>query len=93
MTLDLSALVDDFATIAAEISLLEEKAAVIKAEIIAAGQREIPGTLHKVIVSEMAGRRTVDWQGIANIYTPDNDTVQAYTKVGKPSVQVRLYGR
>lgn len=89
----LSAVVDELASVAANISTLQKREKELKAVLIASGQASIDGTEHKVSVSRLDGRVTVDWQSIAEKFSPSRQLVTAYTKHGEPYAVVRLSGR
>lgn len=90
---NLSAVVDRLAMTLSRIAELEREAAKLKAELALSGQDRIAGTLHNASISQVAGRVSIDWRAIAERMSPSRQLIAAHTKVGEPSVQVRLHAR
>ena len=89
----LAALVDRLAAIKAQGAALALEETAIKAELVASGAASIDGTLHRVAVSQCAGRVTVDWAAVAAKFNPSHQLVTAHTSTGAPFAVVRVSAR
>ena len=92
---ELSQLVDDLATVKAEISELQEAEKTYKAALIAADQKNINGTFHSVTITTTT-RTTINWEAIARAaIDPDLlvDMIEDHTTTSPPSFVVRVSAR
>ena len=80
--------VDALASLNAQIKILQEKADAIKAEILASGQDEVAGTLHKVAVVHSI-RTSLDSKKVKSL-APD---VWDACSVTQPVHSVRILAR
>lgn len=90
---ELSAVVDRLAMTLTQIAELEREAAELKARLVASGESRVAGTLHNASIARLDGRTSIDWRAIAERLSPSRQLIVAHTKVGEPSVQVRLHAR
>ena len=89
----LCALVDQLATVKAQLSDLKTLEDQLKAAIVESGQVAIDGTIHRATVSHCAGRESIDWQAIAAKYNPSRQLITAHTSTGAPYDVVRVSAR
>lgn len=89
----LSALVDQLATVKAQLSDLKTLEDQLKTAIVESGQVAIDGTMHRATVSTCAGRESIDWQAIAAKYNPSRQLITAHTSTGAPYCVVRVSAR
>ena len=89
----LSALVDQLATVKAQLSDLKTLEDQLKAAIVESGQVAIEGTMHRATVSTCAGRESIDWQAIAQKFAPSRQLITAHTSTGAPYSVVRVSAR
>lgn len=90
---ELSAMVDELASIKAQIADLEIRADTYKAALIAAEVQAVDGTQHRATISEVYPVRT-DWEAIATRLQPSAQLVRAHTtQATEPTFTVRITAR
>lgn len=90
---ELAAAVDELAAIRAEIADLKAREEIRRLFLIASGQTEIDGELHRVTIST-SYRVNIDWQTIAKKLNPSTQLITAHThKADEPTHTLRLTGR
>jgi hypothetical protein len=89
----LSALVDQLASVKAQLSDLKALEDQLKAAIVESGQMAIDGTSHRATVSHCTGREVIDWQSIAARYNPSRQLITAHTSTGAPYDVIRVSAR
>ena len=89
----LAAIVDQLASVKAQLSDLKALEDQLKAALVESGQVAIDGSAHRATVSHCAGRETIDWQAIAARYNPSRQLITAHTSTGSPYDVVRVSAR
>lgn len=90
---DLTAVVDEYAAVKAAIATLEEKEESLKAMLIAAGEKSIKGTQHKVGISWVCPKPATDYKGICDYLKVGAETLALFAVEKSPYVVCRVYGR
>lgn len=89
----LAALVDQLASVKAQLSDLKALEDQLKAALVESGQVAIDGSAHRATVSHCAGRESIDWQAIAARFNPSRQLITAHTSTGAPYDVVRVSAR
>lgn len=89
----LSALVDQLASVKAQLSDLKTLEDQLKLALVESGQVAIDGSAHRATVSHCAGRESIDWQAIAARFNPSRQLITAHTSTGEPYSVVRVSAR
>ena len=89
----LAATVDRLAQVKAQIAELQNQEAAIKAELVATGLPVIDGMYHRVAISEVAPKASIDWKAIAQHFNPSRQLVTAHTSYNEAYTTVRCYAR
>jgi len=84
--------VDKLAKLRADIDALKAEEAKLVEQLKAQGLGKYEGTEHYATVFEQAGRTSIDWQKIAMKFNPSPQLIAGNTKVGVPTVQLKLFG-
>lgn len=87
-----SQVVDDYAEVAASISILESRKKELQKEISAFHEKELKGTLHRVVVSSRPGRETFDTKAAISAGLLTQEQAAKFTKVGQPYDAILVYG-
>lgn len=85
--------VDQLGFIRAQIADLQATEKTLKAAIEAAGTPRIEGRLYKAAVILSAGRVSVDWQSVAEHFSPSRQLITAHTKTGAAFSAIRVSAR
>jgi hypothetical protein len=89
----LVSVVDELATIKAQLATLAKREAELKEILVSSGLASIDGTLHKVSISHVSGRVVTDWRTVAEKLAPSRQLVQAHTTQGAGYVAVKIFSR
>jgi hypothetical protein len=89
----LGSVVDELATIKAQLADLAKREAELKEILVSSGLASIDGTLHKVSISRVSGRIVTDWRTVAEKMGPSRQLVQAHTAQGAGYVAVKIFSR
>lgn len=85
--------VDQLGFIRAQIADLQATEKTLKAAIEAAGTPRIEGRLYKAAVILSPGRISVDWQSVANHFSPSRQLITAHTSQGAAFSAIRVSAR
>lgn len=85
--------VDQLGFIRAQIADLQATEKQLKAAIEAAGVPKIEGRLYKAAVILSAGRVSVNWQAVAEHFSPSRQLITAHTSQGNPFSAIRVSAR
>jgi hypothetical protein len=91
--IDPSSAVDQLGYIRAQIADLQAIEKTLKAAIEAAGMPRIEGRLYKAAVILSEGRVSIDWQSIANHFSPSRQLITAHTSQGAAFSAIRVSAR
>ena len=89
----LAAIVDQLASVKAQLSDLRTLEDQLKTALVESGQVAIDGTIHRATVAHCAGRESIDWQAIAAKFNPSRQLITAHTSTGEPYDVVRVSAR
>lgn len=91
-----SPLADVYGKQCADVKKLQNEADITKAALLALGESEIHGDEHKVVVTDIAPRVSVDWEALLATLVPSEKKRAAlkkrFAQVGNPSTRVNVYG-
>lgn len=82
--------VDRLGQLAAEAAALDLEAATIRAELEAAGLREILGQHYRASFAQVKGSTRTDWKTIAAKFKPSRQLIAAHTTTGKESTRMTV---
>jgi hypothetical protein len=85
-------IVDEYALLKAQIDEAETRIGVLRKILIETNAHTIKGTLHKVTVTPVVGRKSVDWKAIALKLGAKQDMVELYTTEGAATYRLNVYG-
>jgi hypothetical protein len=86
----LAAKVDRLGQLAADAAAIELEAARIRAELEAAGLREILGRNYRANFAQCKGAQRIDWKAIAAKFKPSRQLIAAHTSTGKESTRMTI---
>lgn len=85
-----SELVDQYVLICAEERSLTDRKKELQAQLDALGKRALQGSINRVTIVSMPGRKTIDTKAMLADGVFDQDTAQRYTKVSEGFNQYRI---
>lgn len=89
----LGAIVDRIGIINATIAELKTEAAMLRADLEAAGLHHIEGTLYRATITECTGKTATDWQTIALRFKPSPQLIRRHTTIGEESTRLTITAR
>ena len=86
----LAAKVDRLGQLAAEAEAISLEAERLRAELEAAGLKDIHGTHYRAHFAPVKGSRRTDWKTIAAKFKPSRQLIAAHTTTGRESVRMTI---
>ena len=77
----------------AVIAQSKAEAETLRAELEAAGLKEIEGDLYRVAFADCKGATKVNWKAIASKLQPSRQLVKAHTSTGEDSIRMTVTAR
>ena len=90
LTPSTTALIDELGTIRAEIKRLQELNAELTDVLKLVGAGKYKGMTFKATISEVAAKKTINWQAVAMHFGPSSQLLTAHTTTGTPSLSALI---